>query len=71
MLRGLIHLDHVLNFGASPSPGIFGRVADVAVHIYLHHGIEAVIEWVDDFVFYVTPSAAYPMALMNSNMRQS
>ena len=55
MLRGLIHLDHVLNFGASPSPGIFGRVADVAVHIYLHRGIEAVIKWVDDFVFLQYP----------------
>ena len=28
MIRGRIHLDQVLNFGASPSPGIFGRVAD-------------------------------------------
>ena len=29
MIKGLIHLDHVLNFGASPSPGIFGRVAEM------------------------------------------
>lgn len=60
MLRGLIHLDHVLNFGASPSPGIFGRVADVAVHIYLHRGIEAVIKWVDDFVFLRYPICRLP-----------
>ena len=36
MIKGLIHLDHVLNFGASPSPGIFGRVADALVRIFLH-----------------------------------
>ena len=35
MIKGLIHLDHVLNFGASPSPGIFGRVADAMVKILL------------------------------------
>ena len=51
MIKGLIHLDHVLNFGASPSPGIFGRVADALVRIFLHRGIEAVIKWVDDFIF--------------------
>jgi hypothetical protein len=35
MIKGLIHLDHVLNFGASPSPAIFGRVADAMVKILL------------------------------------
>ena len=54
--KGLIHLDHVLNFGASPSPGIFGRVADALVHIFLHKGVEAVIKWVDDFIFIRYPS---------------
>ena len=56
MIKGLIHLDHVLNFGASPSPGIFGRVADAMVKIFLHRGIEAVIKWVDDFIFLRYPS---------------
>ena len=56
MLKGLIHLDHVLNFGASPSPGIFGRVADAMVKIFLHRGIEALIKWVDDFVFLRYPT---------------
>jgi hypothetical protein len=56
MLRGRIHLDHVLNFGASPSPGIFGRIADALVQIYLHHGIEAIIKWVDDFIFFRFPT---------------
>ena len=56
MMKGLVHLDHVLNFGASPSPGIFGRIADAMVRILLHRGIEAVIKWVDDFVFLRYPS---------------
>lgn len=56
MIKGLVHLDHVLNFGASPSPGIFGRVADAMVKIFLSRGIEAVIKWVDDFVFVRYPS---------------
>jgi hypothetical protein len=33
MVKGLIHLDHVLNFGAFPAPAIFGRVADAMVRI--------------------------------------
>jgi hypothetical protein len=35
MIKGLIHLNHVLNFGASPSPAIFGRVVDAMVKILL------------------------------------
>jgi hypothetical protein len=60
MIKGLIHLDHVLNFGASPSPGIFGRVADAMVKILLHRGIEAVVKWVDDFIFIRYPSCQLP-----------
>jgi hypothetical protein len=56
MIKNRIHLDHVLNFGASPSPGVFGRVADAAVRIYLSRGIEALLKWVDDFVFLRYPS---------------
>jgi hypothetical protein len=44
MLKERIHLDHVLNFGASPSPGIFGQVADAIIKIFLHHGIEAIMK---------------------------
>lgn len=55
-IKGLIHIDHVLNFGASPSPGIFGRVADAMVGILLHGGVDAVMKWVDDFIFIRYPS---------------
>jgi hypothetical protein len=60
MMKGLVHLDHVLNFGASPSPGIFGRVADAMVRILISRGIEAVIKWVDDFIFLRYPSRCLP-----------
>ena len=60
MLKNRIHLDHVLNFGASPSPGVFGRVADAIVKIFLHRGAENVIKWVDDFVFIRYPSHCLP-----------
>jgi hypothetical protein len=56
MIKGLVHLDHVPNFGASPAPAIFGRVADTMVRILMSRGIEAVIKWVDDFIFLHYPS---------------
>jgi hypothetical protein len=57
MVEGLIHLDHVLNFGACPAPGIFGRVADAMVRILLYRGIDALIKWVDDFIFLRYPKS--------------
>jgi len=51
MIKGLIHLNHILNFGTFPSPGIFGRVANAMFKILLQCGIEAVIKWVDDCIF--------------------
>jgi hypothetical protein len=56
MIKGLIHLNHILNFGTSPSPAIFGRVADAMIKILLSRGIKAVIKWVDDFIFLHYPS---------------
>lgn len=56
MLKGFIHLDHVLNFGASPSPGIFRRVANAVVKIFLHHRIKAVLKWVNNFIFLHFPT---------------
>ena len=56
MIKGKIHIDHVLNFGASPSPGIFGRVTEAAVKIFLSCGADVVIKWVDNFVFFCYPT---------------
>jgi len=55
MIGQEVHLDNCLNFGASPCPGIWGRVADAMVEIYLREGVEALIKWVDDFVFFRYP----------------
>ncbi len=51
----LILLGNNLDFGASPSPGIFGRIADAMVVILLAGGVEAVLKWVDDFIFFRYP----------------
>ena len=56
MIKGLIHLDHVLNFSASPASAIFGRVTDAMVRILMSPGIEAIVKWVDDFIFLHYPS---------------
>ena len=56
MIKGLIYFDHILNFGASPAPAIFSRVTDAMVRILITQGIEAVIKWVDNFIFLHYPS---------------
>jgi hypothetical protein len=53
--KELIHLDHVCNFGATPTPGLFGRITDMMVKILLFHGIDVLIKWVDDFIFFCYP----------------
>ncbi|KAF5371871.1 hypothetical protein D9615_009520 [Tricholomella constricta] len=57
LIDGLVHLDGRLNFGKSSAPGVFGLVADAIVWIFLHKGIQALLKWVDDFVFFRYPRA--------------
>jgi len=57
-IAGQIHLDHCLNFSASPCSGVWGRIADAMVEIYKSNGIDTVIKWVDDFVFFRHPTNA-------------
>lgn len=52
LINNLVVFDHRLNFGISPAPGIFGFVADAIVSIYKYVGIESIIKWVDNFVFF-------------------
>jgi hypothetical protein len=49
---GTVRIDHVCCFGCRSCPGIFGHVADAIVAIYYFAGIEALLKWVDDFVFF-------------------
>jgi hypothetical protein len=49
---GLIHLDPCVNFGFCASGGIFGRVADALMKIFRFKGIDELLKWVDDFIFF-------------------
>ena len=55
MLDGLIHLNLMLNFGKRPAPGIWGHIADAMAWILKYKGVEALLKWVDDFVFFRYP----------------
>jgi hypothetical protein len=46
------YVDHCFCFGGSSTPGIFGRIADAVVHIFKRHGVQDILKWVDDFVFF-------------------
>ncbi|KAJ3830917.1 hypothetical protein F5878DRAFT_517069, partial [Lentinula raphanica] len=52
---GRVHLDLALNFGVRSAPGVWGRVADVMAWILKYKGVEALLKWVDDFVFFRYP----------------
>lgn len=54
-LEDKIHLDPCLNFRASPAPGIWGCIADAMVKILINEGVEALLKWVDDFIFFRYP----------------
>jgi hypothetical protein len=49
------HLDYCMNFGHSPSPAVWGLVADAMVWILKNHGVQALLKWVDDLCFFVIP----------------
>lgn len=49
---GMAYIDNNLAFGCASSAGVFGRVADVIVEAFRAHGIDVVIKWVDNFVFF-------------------
>jgi hypothetical protein len=48
----LYYIDKCLSFGAAPSAGAYGHVADVAVEIFRSEGIGPLDKWVDDHVFF-------------------
>jgi len=58
-----LRLDHCCCFGCSSSSGIFGRVADAIVCIYLFFLVQLILKWADDFSFWrfpTTPSITGP-----------
>lgn len=45
-------VDTCLSFGASPSAGVYGHIADAAAEIFRHNGIGPLDKWVDDHIFF-------------------
>lgn len=54
-IDNLIFLDLCLNFGKCSTPGIWGQIADVMVKILREWGVEVLLKWVDDFIFFWFP----------------
>ena len=46
------YVDHCVAFGSASSAGLFGRVADALAAIFRTQGVDCVLKWVDDFVFF-------------------
>ncbi|GBE88469.1 hypothetical protein SCP_1302850 [Sparassis crispa] len=55
-----MYMDHCAAFGTSSTPGIFGHIADAAIKIFRHHGVQDLVKWVDDFVFFHYPVSTNP-----------
>ncbi|KAG6905013.1 hypothetical protein DXG01_005615, partial [Tephrocybe rancida] len=55
LIDGLVVLDLCLNFGGASSPVVFGQVTNAIVRIYLHKGVDTILKWVDDFIFFPYP----------------
>jgi hypothetical protein len=53
--EGKVRFDNTFSFGACPAPGVFGRLADLLVHLLKFMLIEEILKWVDDFVFFRSP----------------
>jgi len=54
--QGHCYIDHNAPFGAASSGFIFGRIADALTAILRSRGIGPVINWVDDFLFFLFPT---------------
>jgi hypothetical protein len=52
---GKVYLDHNACFGSGSSHAMLGRCTNAICSIYRYHGIQDVIKWVDDFVFFRYP----------------
>lgn len=53
---GSIHLDHNACFGSASSHAMLGRCANSICAIFRFNGVQDVIKWVDDFVFFRYPT---------------
>ena len=46
-------------FGLAPSGGIQGTVADALIDVFKFHGIKDAMKWVDDFIFFRSPTGSH------------
>jgi hypothetical protein len=46
------YIDMCMAFGATPSAGAYGHVADAGVEVFHHRGIGPLDQWVDDYIFF-------------------
>jgi hypothetical protein len=51
----MVCIDTCVAFGAAPSCGTYGQVADVGTEILRTNGIGPLNKWVDDHVFFRVP----------------
>jgi len=54
--KGTIYVQHVTIKSLETAGGIQGSIADATIAILKHHSIELTIKWVDDFIFFRSPS---------------
>lgn len=52
-----IWIDHAASFGGASSNGMFGRPGDAIVAIYKFNGVEDLLKWVDDDIFFRYPTS--------------
>ena len=54
-----IYVEHCAEFGLAPSGGIQGTVADALIDVFKFHGIKDAMKWVDDFIFFRSPTGSH------------
>jgi len=68
--NGLCYIDHVAPFGTASAGFIFGRVADAMMAILRAHNIGPAKNWVDDFVFFRSPTRSHHNSPASTSISQ-
>jgi hypothetical protein len=55
----LCWIDHTGCFGCASSNGLFGRPGDAIVFIYKFKGVQDLLKWVDDYIFFRYPTVSF------------
>ena len=57
MWHQAIYVQHIVIEGLVMAGGIQGNMADACVTLLNWHGIKPIVKWVDDFIFFHTPTS--------------